>query len=373
MPQLEDARKMLGELFIIGFNGLELSDETAAFITQARIGGTILFGNNYENPAQVAELTNQIQSCSPDLPLWVCIDQEGGRVQRFKKPFTKIPDAYVIGTADSPKLSFDLGEMMAKELKAVGININFSPVADIATNPRNPVIGPRAFGNEEEHVSRMVTAVVRGHLLGGVQPCVKHFPGHGDTNTDSHFALPKLDTPIETLREREFRPFLKAFKSRCAMVMTAHILNPKLDPDYPATLSKKILQDILRKELRYTRLIISDDLEMKAIADHYGAADVPILAVNAGCDLLVYRTEAAARSAYEVLVKALDDGTVEAGTVITAANRSRTFKKEMLMPYEPIVIAELGQKIGLPASLELIHKIEEAAKNSEAARTRHTP
>ncbi len=358
MATLDEARDALGELFIIGFNDLELADETASFISQAKIGGVILFSHNYENPGQVAELTNQVQECrAGELPLWIAVDHEGGRVQRFKRVFTRIPDAASIGAVDSPKLAFEIAETLAKELKAVGININFSPVADIATNSRNPVIGPRAFGNNEEIVSKMVSAFVRGHLVQGVQPCLKHFPGHGDTSTDSHFALPRVDTSLEVLREREFKPFVKGFKSRCAMVMTAHILNSKLDAERPATLSKKILREILRQELRYFKLIISDDLEMKAITDHYGAEDAPRLAIEAGCDLLIYRSEAGARHAYEALLKALESEKLSPELVVEAAQRSRELKKEVLLPYQAITISELNQKVGTPENLAVIQQL----------------
>lgn len=357
MSLIDEARGQLGELLMIGFSGMELSDETAAFFSQAGVGGAILFGHNYESPGQVAELTNQIQECRTDLPLWVGVDHEGGRVQRFKKPFTRIPDAEQISATASPKLAFDLAEMMGKELKAVGVNVNFCPVADIMTNPKNPVIGPRSYGSSEEQVSKMVTAMVRGHLVAGVQPVVKHFPGHGDTSVDSHFALPKIDTPLETLRERELKPFVRAFKSRCSMVMTAHIVNPKLDPERPATLSPKVLQDILRRELRYSKVVFSDDMEMKAIADHFGAADAPWMAVEAGCDILIYRSEAAGRKAFEALNQALDAGKLKPETVLQAAARSRTLKKETLVPYEAVAVQDVSRKVGIPEHQALVDKI----------------
>ncbi len=363
MSLIDDAKSALGELFIIGFNGLELSDDTAAFLSQAKIGGVILFAHNYDIPGQLAELTNQIQGCRTELPLWICVDQEGGKVQRFKRPFTKIPEAAIIGASDSPKTAFDASEIIAKELKAVGININFCPVADISTNPKNPVIGTRAYGSTEERVTKIITAMVRGHLVNGIQPCVKHFPGHGDTSVDSHFALPRVDTPLEVLMERELRPFMRAFKSRCGMVMVGHILNSNLDPKYPATLSQKVIQDLLRKELRYSRLIFSDDMEMKAITDHFGPEEAPLLAINAGCDLLIYRSEAAARHAYESATKALEEGAIAPETVLEAAQRSKTQKQECLLPYEPIQIAELGQKIGQPESQAFFQKLEEQARS----------
>ncbi|MDR3607436.1 MAG: beta-N-acetylhexosaminidase [Oligoflexia bacterium] len=363
MSQSIDAAKdALGQLFITGFSGLELSEETTAFITQAGIGGVILFAHNYENPGQVAELSNQIQECKKGgLPLWVSVDHEGAKVQRFKKGFTKIPEAAVIGATDSPKLVFELSEMMGKELKAVGVNLNFCPVADIATNPKNPVIGPRSYGDNEEIVSKMVTAMVRGHMVAGVQPCVKHFPGHGDTSTDSHFALPRVDTPLEVLREREFKPFTKAFKSRCSIVMTAHIIMSQFDTKLPATLSPKIVNEILRKELRYTRVVITDDMEMKAITDHYGAEDAPRLAIQAGCDMLCYRTEAAARHAYASLTKDLETGKLDPALVLAAAERITSLKKDSLLPYQPAAVMDLPDHVGTAENQAIVDKVVAAA------------
>jgi len=362
MPSIDEARQHLGQLIMTGFTGLDLSDDAAAFISQADIGGVILFAANYESPAQLGELTNAIQECRGDLPLWIAADHEGGRVQRFKKPFTRIPSAAVIGKSDSPKMAFDFADGISKELKAVGVNVNFAPVADIMTNAKNPVIGDRAFGDNEEIVSKMVTGFVRGHLVNSVQSCVKHFPGHGDTSIDSHLALPKVDTDLETLRSREFRPFVRAFKSRCSMVMTAHILNSKIDPDFPATLSVKTIQDILRKDLRFSKVVFTDDMEMKAITDHYGADHAPVLAVQAGCDILVYRTEAGARHAYEVLIKALETGKVTPERVMESVERITLLKKEFLLPYAPVSVSEVTAQIGLQLTQELADKFESMAR-----------
>jgi beta-N-acetylhexosaminidase len=354
------ARKSLGQVFLIGFNGVELSAETAAFLSEAGIGGVTLFAQNYESPAQVAELCNEIQSCRGELPLWICVDHEGGRVQRFKKGFTPIPGAGAVSAMDSPRLAFEIAEVMARELKAVGVNVNFAPVCDVNSNPKNPVIGSRAYGSTEEQVSKMTSAIVRGHLVNGIQPVAKHFPGHGDTSQDSHFLLPRVDTELEVLQERELKPFGKAFKSRCQMVMTAHILTTKLDPELPATLSSKILQELLRGQLRFSRgLIISDDLEMKAITDHYGAEDAPRLALEAGCDLLIYRTEAAARAAYEALGRALDSGKLSPERVLDAAGRSLEIKKEVLLPYQPVSISEVGKTVGIAEHAAIVARVDE--------------
>jgi len=352
-----EAAQAAGELFIIGFQGLELESSTAQFISQAGIGGVILFAHNYEGPAQTVELTNQIQDCRRDLPLWVSVDHEGGKVQRFKRGFTKIPDAATIGATESPNLAFKIGEVIAKELKAVGINLNYAPVADIATNPKNPVIGNRAFGTKEDIVSKFCSAVVRGHLTQGVQPCLKHFPGHGDTHLDSHFALPTVNTSLQTLQERELKPFVKAVKSHCSFIMMSHILLPHIDPQYPATRSQTIIQTLLRDQMHYSRLIITDDMEMKAITDHFGEQDAPCLALQAGCDLLLYRTESATRVAYASVVKAIEQGQLNPTQILTSVERIRAAKKELLLPYHRTPITELSEKIATSQHAQIVEQI----------------
>ncbi len=358
MSTRKEAVEIAGELLISGMNGFEVSDETAAFLTQSKIGGVLLFAHNFENPAQVAELSNQIQESRGQTPLWVSVDHEGGKVQRFKKGFTRIPETAAIGATQSPQLAFEISTLIARELKSVGINLNFCPVADVNTNPRNPVIGGRSFGSDPEAVAKMVSAMIRGHLTQGVQPCLKHFPGHGDTSTDSHFALPRVDTPLEVLKLREFVPFMKGFRSKCSMVMSAHILNSQLDKDWPATLSERILQEILRKDLGYQGVIISDDMEMKAMTDHFGATQAPVRALQAGCDMLIYRTEAACRIAHEAITRAIEDGKLEPSIIFESAERIRGLKKKVFPKYQPVVIAQVGRHLNLPEYQATIDKIE---------------
>lgn len=361
-------RKELGQCFFIGFSGFDLPPSVETFIKENGIGGVTLFANNYDSPAQVAELVNHIQSLSPEIPLAIAVDYEGGRVQRFKKPFTKFPEARLVGDQDSPKLAFECAEVMARELKTVGVNIVFAPVADINTNPKNPVIGRRAFGETEERVTKMVSAYVRGFLTNGVQCVVKHFPGHGDTSQDSHFHLPKVTTPLETLLEREFKPFTKAFKSHCELVMTAHIIVEKIEPKLPATLSKKIIQDILRGQLRYKGLIITDDMEMKAIADHFGVADAPLQALEAGCDILLYHTEPVQTAAFEGLLSKLSspEGAEARRHLEDAGKRLIEFKKAKFLPYKPVYIPEIAAFVGSEEHQALAKRLEQLATTQNA-------
>lgn len=359
MDKVNRARKLLGQCFFIGFDGLEIPDSIAKFIKTNSIAGVSLFANNYESPAQVAELNNSIQALRTDeLPLGIAVDHEGGKVQRFKDPFIVFPEAHEIGIKDSPKLAFECAQVMAEELKAVGCNIIYAPVADINTNPKNPVIGKRAFGDTEEHVSKMVTAYVRGFITHGVQPVVKHFPGHGDTTQDSHFHLPKINTPLETLMERETRPFVKAFKSRCNLVMTAHIIVESVDQKLPATLSEKVLQGILRDQIRYRGLIVSDDMEMKAISDNFGEVEAAIMAIEAGCDILLYHTEPFQIRAFDGILSKLTspEGAKALKRLEESAKRVEEFKKKNFLPYTPVSVPEISKIIGKKDHQDILKK-----------------
>jgi beta-N-acetylhexosaminidase len=276
---------------------------------------------------------------------------------------TRIPTAADIGATHSPKLAFEVAEVIAQELQAVGVNLNFCPVLDIATNPDNPVIGDRSFGADAQTVCKMGSAMLRGHFRNRVQPCAKHFPGHGDTHTDSHFALPRIDTPMDTLHQRELLPFIKAIQSKCTMIMTAHIIVSSMDSTRPATLSKTILQGLLREQLHYDQIIVSDDMEMKAITDHFGAREAPRLAIEAGCNLLIYRSEPATRIAYDALVKDLTDGLLPAELVLASAQLVRRVKEKILLPYQPISLADLEKNLNLHAHQKIVDRVKPPVKS----------
>ena len=352
------ALKLLGELFIMGVPGFGVEPQVSKFIRECNIGGVLYFSKNFDHPEQIAQFSNELQECRQDLPLWIAVDYEGGRVQRFKKGFTRIPDAKTVGSHHSPSLTLALSELIASELKAVGINLNFAPVLDILTHEQNPVIGDRAFARTAEEVTQMGAAFVAGHLNQGVQPCIKHFPGHGDTETDSHLALPRIDIDKEVLQAREWLPFVRAFKLNCNFVMTAHILNPKLDPNLPATLSKHVVTEILRQELHYRGLVVSDDLDMKAITDHYGAKDAPRMAIEAGCDLLIYRTDESARVGYQALSEAIHASSEFAARVISSATQIQKMKTQVLLPYTPVTIAEVKNSLETSESRSLVERIK---------------
>ena len=268
----------------------------------------------------------------------------------------------MLGEINSPKLAFMVAEVMAKELSAVGVNLDFHPLCDIHTRPSNPVIGRRAFSADDEVVSRMVSAMVRGFIAGKVIPCVKHFPGHGDTTVDSHVDLPKVNIPWEQLLQRELKPFSRAIRSRVDMIMTAHILNAAVDPLYPATLSYGTVTTGLRKDLRYSKLVITDDMTMSAVAKNFSEEDRIALAINAGCDILLYKSEEKGRAAMDIAFRHLASGRITPEQVETSFARIREVKERNLLPYQAPVMEDISRIVGSEAHQEILGMVVEKRK-----------
>jgi beta-N-acetylhexosaminidase len=276
-----------GQLLFAGFRGTRVPDELAALIAAGRIGGVVLFARNVESPEQLRALVRELHAPAPEAaPLLVAVDQEGGRVQRLRAPWTVWPPMRAVGDRDDPAATQELAASLARELLEAGIGLDFAPVVDVATEPSNPVIGDRSFGETAERVSIHACAFIEGLQGAGVAACAKHFPGHGDTTRDSHHELPRLAHSIERLRRLELVPFRAAIASGVASVMTAHILFTALDPSRPATLSPEVL-GILRRELGFEGVVFSDDLEMRAVADAYPIRARVLGALEAGVDALL--------------------------------------------------------------------------------------
>ena len=325
-------RRQIGQLLIAGFNGRQIPPELRSLAKEFGLGGVILFARNIAEPEQVAELSFEAARLVPELPVWVSVDQEGGRVARLKAPFTEWPPMATLGRSGDVHLAERFARALASELKAVGITLDYAPVLDIHTNPDNAVIGDRALSEKADDVARLGSVIVRTLQAEGVAACGKHFPGHGDTSTDSHHELPLVEHPPDRLRAVEFRPFQAAIEARVATLMTAHVLVPSLDEKRPATLSKRIVTDILRRELKYEGVILSDDLEMKAIAAEYEVPSAAVLAIEAGCDGMLicsgdHDTQAAA---LEALVHAVEDDRLSLTRVEDALQRQQRAKERFL-------------------------------------------
>jgi beta-N-acetylhexosaminidase len=341
----------IGQLLFIGLKGTSLTAEEKKFIVQNNIGGVVLFGRNISTLDALIQLTTELHSLKgqrPDKsPIFVGVDMEGGRVARLKDPFTIWPPLKKLGELDSASTAFEMAENMGLELKAAGINVNFAPCADILTNEKNEVIGDRSLGGDTEHVAKLSSALVRGYIKSGIVPCPKHFPGHGDTLLDSHTDLPiQKDTDLETLKNREFTPFKRALRARAEMIMTAHILFPKVDPDWPATLSKIFVTDILRNDFRFKGLIVTDDLDMKALRNKYSVDTIATRALEVGADMLLYCNEPESHvQGLDAVRKAVKDGKLSERIIETAYERVLETKKR-LSSFAPLSLDDAKKVIG---------------------------
>lgn len=289
-----------GQLLFCGFEGVSVPPDLARLLREGRIGGVILFARNIEGPESLRRLASELHGLAPDGKLLIAIDQEGGRVQRLRTPWTEWPPMRALGDHDDLALTAELARALALELLALGIGLDFAPCVDVDTNPENPIIGDRSFGREPERVAAHAAAFVSAMQQAGVAACAKHFPGHGDTSTDSHLVLPRLGHDLERLRRVELPPFRAAARAGVASIMTAHILFPALDAERPATLSPAVMR-LLREDLGYDGVVFSDDLEMKAVAEHFDAATLVEESLAAGVDALLVCREAELRD--EVLAR----------------------------------------------------------------------
>jgi len=325
----------------VGFEGVTLTEGERRRFREGRAGGAILFARNIAEAADGFEveavwaLTHELHrlGAACDEATLVSVDQEGGRVQRLKAPATRWP---AMGTLDNfsldkaIELATFVGTSLGRELFALGFDIDFAPVLDVHTNPDNPIIGDRALSKDAERVADTAIALATALTREGILPCGKHFPGHGDTDTDSHLSLPTLPHSMERLQEIELLPFQKAAKAQLPMIMTAHIVFSAIDGARPATLSPDVITGLLRKKLKFDGIIVSDDLDMKAIASHYGAAEAAVAAIDAGCDaLLLCKDQDSQDAAYEALVRESEARPSFRTAVKAAAGRLRAQKKRL--------------------------------------------
>ena len=277
----------IGQLFIVGFEGDIINDEIIDLVKNQEVGGLIYFSRNVVDSNQIITLNNEIKAIKKDIPLFISVDEEGGVVSRVPDEFLKLPSSGYIGKFDDENLSYNIGSIIAKELKNLGFNMDFAPVLDIDSNPNNTVIGERAFGNNADIVSKLGIKTMEGLRDGGIIPVVKHFPGHGDTDIDSHYGLPIVTKTLEELNNLEFIPFKNAIENGADVVMVSSIILSSIDSEYPATMSKKVTTDILRNKLNFDGVIATDDMTMGAIMDNYNLTDAVIMAINAGNDLIL--------------------------------------------------------------------------------------
>ena len=329
-------QEKVGQLLVAGIGGTEAGEDGLQAIQDYQVGGVILFGRNVESAQQLADLTNELKTLNGDnTPLFLCVDQEGGRVDRMPPEVDDLPSAYDYIAAGGDPL--ERGKVLAAQCAAFGFNLDFSTCLDIWSNPDNTVIGDRAYGSDPHTVTSAGLAVNQGLEQGGVIPVVKHFPGHGDTSTDSHVDLPVVGKTAEELEEFELIPFQAAIDQGTPCVMVAHILMTQIDPDLPASLSPKVVDGLLRQEMGFDGVVCTDDLTMGAISKTYGMGEAAVMAVEAGCDLLLVCHEADnLTAARDALLSAVDAGRISMERLDESVYRILSLKQEYGLTNDPV-------------------------------------
>jgi len=326
----------VGQLFQIGFSTPAVSDQIKDMIENYHVGGVIYFSRNLENSAQTAELSNKLQQLAlnsgAELPLFISADQEGGTVTRLKGA-THFPGNMALGAASDQDLTEEVAAATAVELKNLGINVNLAPVLDVNNNPANPVIGVRSFGEDPELVADQGAAYIKGLQSEGVTATAKHFPGHGDTDTDSHLDLPIINHQRSRLDRVELYPFKKAIEVGVDSIMTAHVYFPAIEKEdgIPATLSKSVLTDLLREELKFDGLIITDCMEMNAIVNTFGTVEGAVRTIEAGSDtVLVSHSYQRQKKAIEAVIEAVKSGRISEKRIDQSVKRILTLKAKRI-------------------------------------------
>ena len=343
-------RAMLGQMVIVGFRGqdIRVHDQIAKDIAAGRVGGVILFdydsmlkkgGRNIADPEQLKGLVARLKSMNP-IPMFVSIDQEGGKVARLKKSngFREFPSAEIMGRESSTKV-MELGEDMGRMLYSYGINLDFAPVVDLNINPKNPAVGAlgRSFSASSKVVTEKAGAFLSGMQSRGVLGCLKHFPGHGSASVDSHLGLTDIS---QSWSETELEPYQKLIAaSQVHMIMVGHLFNAKLDPDYPASMSHKIMTGLLREKLGFTGVIATDDMQMKAITEQYGLKEAVEQAVLGGADLLVFGNNLdydplLPLKVQDILINMFQDGRLSRERVEASVRRVVDLKNSWLEPWK---------------------------------------
>ena len=321
-----------------GFEGPAPTAELSAIAREFSLGGVVYFARNVEEPVQVAETSWRLAALgASDLPAWVAVDQEGGRVARFREGFTRWPPAATLGRSGDDQLAQRFGRALAAELAAVGVTLNFAPVLDVLTNPANTAIGDRALSGDAATVRRLGALLIEALQTGGVAACGKHFPGHGDTSLDSHHDLPVVDQELERLRAIEFEPFRGAIAAGVAALMTCHVLVPAVDESRPATLAPDIVDGWLRSELGWSGLVFTDDMEMKAVAARMPVPQAAVAAVAAGCDVVLVcsANHDLQVETLEALIRAVEEELLPYSRVEQALARQRAVKQRFLLRRRP--------------------------------------
>ncbi len=350
---MDGLAEKIGQLLIVGFDGLRPPRHILEWLAQGKIGGVALFARNIASPAQVESLVAACRAAARH-PILVGIDQEGGVVARLRAGFSESPGAMALGAARDPGLAEDVGAMLGRELAALGINWNYAPVADIALQSGNPSVGARSVGRDPNSVSDMVRAQIRGFQRAGVAATVKHFPGLGGTIVDTHDAPAHFKGDLEDLRRQDLLPFRAAIKSDVACVMLTHVIYDTLDRELPATLSPRIVNGLLRGELGYAGAVCSDCMEMNAITQDFGAGESAVLSLLAGVDLVLFsHTREKQEAAFDALLAAAQSGRLSEARIDQSLRRIRALKRRFALDDRPpldVVGCEAHRSLAIKAA-----------------------
>lgn len=352
-----DERRAIGQHLFTGFEGLTLSPQDEERIREARIGNVILFARNVGTAEQTRALCDRLQAVigeATGLPALIAIDQEGGIVSRLGSDCALVPSAMAIAATGDPDCAYQAGLLTGQELRALGVNLDLAPVADVNSNPDNPVIGVRSYGGTPDTVARFALPMARGLQDAGLLCCAKHFPGHGDTAVDSHVGLPQVDKPLDQLLACELEPFRRLIGAGVPAVMSSHILFPQLEPErVPATMSRAVMTGLLRERLGFQGLVLSDCMMMGAISDHYGTLEGTLAALRAGVDMaFLSHSTLLAQQAARLLLSALRDGQLDRRALHASTDRILRVKAA-LPPAAPL------QGVGSEAHVALADRLHE--------------
>lgn len=369
MPGFTDAltlEEQIGQILMVGFPGTSPTPELIELIQRYHVGNIILFSRNVQDAQQLHVLTSALQELARQagqrLPLLIAIDQENGMVQRLSQDATIFPGNMALGATGSEEDAYNVALGSGQELRALGVNFNLAPVVDVNNNPANPVVGVRSFGEDPHQVARLATAEIRGYQEAGVATCIKHFPGHGDTATDSHRAIPVIPYDLSRLEQLELVPFKKGIAAGTDGVMTAHIYFPALmgETTLPATLSPEVVSQLLREQLGFQGIIMTDCLEMKAISETVGVGRGAVLAHKAGNDLILishrYERQLAG---LEALKEAVRSGEITPEQIRQAAERVLALKVRLQHQAEEQPAGQDLALVGSEAHLQLSKQIYE--------------
>lgn len=314
--------EQIGQYLFVGIPEPQLDNATKEKLFDLRPGGVILFDRNYRDPETLRALCADLHDLRAEDSLWIAIDHEGGRVDRLSPPFTHFPAARAVGLTEDVHLAYSVAKALGKELRWAGIDIDFAPVLDVLTGVHNTVIGDRAFGTDPSKVAAFGVATAMGLHDAGLLPCGKHFPGHGATNVDSHLDLPHDQRERDVLMKTDIPPFKAVIDQGIELLMTAHVEYTSLDATRPASLSSSIMNNLLRRELGYTGLIVSDDLEMGAIVNYSSPEQAAVEALVSGADmLLVCQNLDQAISIRNACQEAVNRNVIPLGCLRTAQDR----------------------------------------------------